>query len=177
MKKSLIFIGCLYLVSCGDYHVSNFIFQSYCDDKSYVGQFIYQREGLSDEFFREIPTDQVELRKVIGSYYLEDKQYLIDSAVFDKHYEKVYQEKELLSPIGPIYSFESYIFRKSDGKKLGKAVSVVNKKGWLHETNLLWTNTGSNCPRYKSKGGTYIANPDHTSLKQHIFYKQSLKGY
>lgn len=172
MKKSLIFIGCLYLVSCGDYHVSNLIFANYCKDKSLVGQFIYQREGLSDDFFRVIPADEVELRRVSGSYFLENRKYLINAGIFEQHYQKVYQEKTLLSKVGPIYSYESYILRKSDGKKLGKAVSVVNKKGWLHETNLLWTNTGSNCPRYKSKGGTYIANPDHTSLKQRIFYKQ-----
>lgn len=172
MKKLLIFIGCLYLVSCGDYHVSNLIFQSYCDDKSLVGQFIYQREGLTDEFFREIPTDKVELRRVSGSYYLEDKKYLIDSAIFKQYYKRVYREKTLISRIGPIYLFESYISQKSDGKKLGKSVSIVNKKGWLSETNLLWTNTGSNCPRYKSESGAYTTNTDDTSLKQRIFYKQ-----
>jgi len=172
MKKSIIFIGCLYLVSCGDYHVSNFIFQSYCDDKSVVGQFIYQREGLSDEFFREIPTDRIALRRVAGSHYLQNKRYLLNDYVLKQYYKIVHLEKKALSPIGPVYSLESYILRKSDGKKLGKAVSIRNKNGWLNETSLLWTNTGSICPRYKSEHGRYITNEDHTTLIQRIFYKQ-----
>ena len=172
MKKSIIFIGCLYLVSCGDYHVSNFIFQSYCNDKSVVGQFIYQREGLSDDFFREIPADGIALRRVRGNFYLDNKKYLIDENKFSESYSYQFSKRSLLSKIGPIYEEKTVITRKSDGKILGKAVSLVNKKGWFHETNLLWTNTGELCPIYKSETGRNIGNSDHFSLIQHIFYKK-----
>lgn len=172
MKKLLIFIGCLYLVSCGDYHLSNLIFQNYCEDKSYVGQFIYQREGLSDDFFREIPADGVALRMVSGDLYLDNKKYLIDENQFTERYSYQFSKRSLLSKIGPIYAEETVITRKSDGKILGKAVSLVNKKGWFHETNLLWLNTGTLCPIYKSKLGRNIGNSDHFSLIRHIFYKK-----
>lgn len=177
MKKSIIFIGCLYLVFFGDYHVSNLIFQSYCNDKSFVGQFIYQREGLRDDFFREIPIDGIALRRVSGDLYLDNKKYLIDKNKFTERYSYQFSKRSLLSKIGPIYAEETIITRKSDGKVLGKAMSLVNKKGWLSETNLLWLNTGELCPIYKSKLGRNTGNPDHFSLIQHIFYKKTtLKG-
>ncbi len=125
----MIFTACLYLVSCGDYHVSNHLFKQYCSDKSLVGQFIFEREGLTDEFFREIPTDKIALRRVDSSYYLQDKTDLLNEHVLNKYYKIVREERKLLSPIGPVYSFESYILRKSDGIKLGKAVNILNKKG------------------------------------------------
>ncbi len=168
----MIFTACLYLVSCGDYHVSNHLYNQYCSDKSLVGQFIFEQEGLTDEFFKEIPTDKIALRRVAGSHYLQDKRYLINEYVLKQYYKIVHLEKQLLSPIGPVYSLESYILRKSDGKKLGKAVSIRNKKGWLSETSLLWTNTGSICPRYKSEYGRYVTNEDHTTLIQKIFYRK-----
>ena len=133
-----------------------------------VGQFVYQREGLTGAFFRKPPTDKVELRKVAGSYYLENKKYLINSSVFDKYYLKVHLEKKILSHIGPVYSLESYMLRKSDGEKLGKEVSIISKRGWLYGTNLLWTNNGDKCPKYKPE---YLTNEGHTSLIQQIFYK------
>jgi len=172
MKKFIIFIGCLYLVSCGDYHLSNLILQSYCDDKDFVGQFVYQREGLTDEIFREIPSGGAELRRVSGDLYLDNKKYLIDENKFNEHYIYQYSKRSLVSSIGPIYANETSVTRKSDGKVLGKAVSLVNKKGWYHELNFLMVNTGDLCPIYRSKTGRNVGNPDHFSLIQHIFYKK-----
>lgn len=76
----------------------------------------------------------------------------------------------MLSSIGPIYSYETTILRKFDGTELGKTVSVVNKKGWLHELNFLMHNSGEYCPSYTSKSGQNIGNPDHFTLIQNIFY-------
>ncbi|WP_441004600.1 hypothetical protein [Pseudocolwellia agarivorans] len=171
MKKFVIFTACLYLVSCGDYHVSNYLYEQYCSDKDLVGQFIFEQEGLTDKFFKEIPTDEIALRRVAGSHYLQDKRYLINENALRQHYKIVHSEKKLLSPIGPVHSFESYILRMSDGKKLGKAVTIRNKRGWLYETSLLWTNNGIICPRYKSERGSYITNEDSVTLIQKIFYK------
>ena len=172
MIKFFLLIACLYLVSCGDYHLSKLIFKNYCDDKDYVGQFIYQREGLTDNFFREIPSGGAELRRVRGNFYLDNKKYLIDATKFTKHYSYQYSKRSLISNIGPIYEEKTSVIRKSDGKVLGIAVSLVNKKGWFAETNLLWINMGALCPIYKSKTGRNIGNSDHFSLIKQIFYKE-----
>jgi len=171
MKKILIFIGCLYLVSCGDYHVSNFLFQSYCDDKDFVGQFVYQREGLTDEFFREIPEARKDRVGILGEFYLDNKKYLIDANKFANHYWYQFSKRSLVSTIGPIYVDETLITRKSDGKLIGKAISFVNKKGWLHGVNLSMHNTGDKCPIYTSKNGLRLTNSDHFTLIQNTFFK------
>ena len=168
----MIFTACLYLVSCGDYHVSNHLFKKHCSDKSLVGQFIFEREGLTDEFFKEIPTDEIALRRVAGSHYLHDKQYLVNYYVLKQYYKIVHYEKKLLSPIGPVHSFESYILRKSDGKKLGKTVQIRNKRGWFYGTSLLWTNNGTTCPIYKAENEKHITHEDPSTLIQKIFYKK-----
>lgn len=74
MKKLLIFIGCLYLVFFGDYHVSNYIFKQYCADKNLVGQFIHERKGLSGEFFMQVPLNDVELRKIDKGFFIDEKK-------------------------------------------------------------------------------------------------------
>jgi hypothetical protein len=159
-------------VSSGDYHISNLIFQNYCDDKDYVGQFVFQREGLEDDFFREIPSGGVALRRVSGNLYLDNKKYLIDETKFKRHYSYLFSKRSLISKIGPIYEEKTSIIRKSDGKILGQAVSLVNKKGWYAETNLLWHNGGELCPIYRSKSGRNIGNSDHFTLIKNIFYKK-----
>ncbi len=171
MKKSLIFIGCLYLVSCGDYHVSNIVFNRYCNDKEFVGQFIYERIGLTKELFQEIPKDGSRLFKTRTSLYIENRKHLIDEKKFNALYSYRFSKRTKLFPVGPIYLTETTVTRKSDNKLLGKSVSLTNKKGWLSETNLVWLNTGDKCPIYRSEHGLNLVNTDHSSLIRNIFYK------
>ncbi len=152
----------------GDRIYSEHLFEQYCNEEGRTGQFINERVGLADEFFRDIPS------KTLGieiEYFLNDKKHLIDEVKFHEHYIEKYKVENRLSFIGPIYSYESSVLRKSDGKILGKAVSLVNKKGWFSETALLWINVGTTCPRHKAEDGTYLANSDHITLINKIFHK------
>ena len=147
------------------------MFKEYCADKGLVGQFVYEQEKLSDDFFREIPKENKDRIGISGDFYIDNKKYLIDADKFEKHYSITYVKLDQLSKIGPIYAKETSVVRKKDGKLLGKSVSLNNKKGWLHELNFLMVNTGDTCPIYITKDGQRISNPDHSTLIQNIFKK------
>ena len=172
MKKLLIFIGCLYLVSCGDYHVSNIVFNHYCSDKEFVGQHIYERVALPNEMLLPPPKNNQERAKVDVTLLINNKNELIDSKKFGDLYEYQSYKRSPLFLVGPIYKFEAIVTRKADGKLLGKAVSLTNKKGWLHELDLFWVNTGAKCPKYKDKWGSNMVNSDHSTLIDNIFYRK-----
>jgi hypothetical protein len=76
----------------------------------------------------------------------------------------------MLSRIGPIYSFEKNIIRKSDGKVLSKSVSLLNKKGWWSRQSVLGMTVGDSCPEYKSSSGN-ILKTDHADVLKNTFYK------
>ena len=108
---------------------SDSLFEQYCHEEGRVGQFIYERVALEGEFFRPIPTDEVELRRIANSYYIDNKKLLIDKERFKQSYTRDFLKRVEISSVGPIYSVESTLVRKSDGKVLSKAVSLLNMQG------------------------------------------------
>jgi len=61
---------------------SESLFEQYCHEEGRVGQFIYERVALGEEFFRSIPTDIRELDRIENSFYIDDKKLLIDKESF-----------------------------------------------------------------------------------------------
>ncbi|MFT5706461.1 MAG: hypothetical protein ACI9ES_000740 [Oceanospirillaceae bacterium] len=108
---------------------SESLFEQFCNEEGRVGQFIYERVALGAEFFKPIPADEIELRRLDKGYYINDRKLLIDKDVFNQVYERNGLKKTVLSDVGPIYSIETTIVRKSDGKILSKAVSLLNMLG------------------------------------------------
>ncbi len=148
---------------------SDSLFEQYCNEEGRVGQFIYERVALGEEFFRPIPTDVRELDRIENSFYIDNKKLLIDKERFLEHYNIKYLKRRELSSIGPIYSVESALIRKSDGKVLSKAVSLVNKRG---KTSKVFPVQGVTCPSGKDKNGHPLYNFHHFNLVDNTFYKQ-----
>ena len=78
------------------------LFEKYCNEERRVGQFIYERVASGEEYFRPLPTDEVELRRIEDSFYIDNKRLLIDKERFMKSYTLNYLKRKELSPIGPI---------------------------------------------------------------------------
>ncbi len=148
---------------------SESLFEQYCNEEGRVGQFIYERVALGEEFFRPIPTDEVELRRITNSYYIDKRKLLIDKERFKQTYTRSLWEKTMLSPIGPIYTMESTIVRKSDGKLLSKAVSLLNMQGKIREHLPVY---GVTCPTGRDLNGSSRYSQKHLNLIEKTFYKQ-----
>jgi len=159
------FVGCY-----GDMAISNLLFKKYCNGEGRTGQFIYERVPLGEEYFRPIPKGGVELRRVDNGYFINERKLLIDQHRLIQDFTISRQKKTMLSPIGPIYSYEKNIIRKSDGKVLSKSVSLLNKKGWWSRKSVLGMTVGDICPEYKSKSGIVLKS-DHGELLKNTFYK------
>jgi len=148
---------------------SESLFEQYCHEEGRVGQFIYERVALSEEFFRPIPTDEVELRRIDNSYYINGNKLLIDKVRFKQSYTRNFFEHKVLSSIGPIYSVESTLVRKSDGKVLSKAVSLLNMQG---KTSKYIPAQGVRCPTGRDNKGKSFFYEKHMTLIENTFYKQ-----
>ena len=74
-----------------------------------------------------------------------------------------------LSPVGPIYSVESTLVRKSDGKVLSKAVSLLNKRG---KASKIFPVQGVTCPTGRDNKGHPLYNKHHFNLIENTFFKQ-----
>lgn len=159
------------LSACVTQWRSEYLFEQYCKEEGRVGQFIYERVALSEEYFRPIPTDAKELRYVDVGYYFysEDKKLLINKERFKQSYTTNDLKEVMLSPIGPIYSVESTIVRKSDGKVLSKGVSLLNMLG---ETSKYFPVEGVTCPTGQDSKGNSLYFKSHTSLIQNTFFEQ-----
>lgn len=142
------------------------LFEKYCNEKGRVGQFIYERVALGEEYFRPIPTDAKELRYVNEEFYIDNKKTLIDQERLKQSYAINYQKKTMLSPIGPIYSFESTIVRKSDDKVLSKAVSLLNM---LDKNSKYFPVEGVTCPTGRDSKGYSLSNKHHFNLIEKTF--------
>jgi hypothetical protein len=147
---------------------SDSLFEQYCNEEGRVGQFIYERVELGEEFFRTIPTDQRELDRIGKGYYLynNDKKVLIDKEVFSQFYERNGLKKIRLSDVGPIYSIETTIVRKSDGKVLSKAVSLLNMRG---QTRGYFPIEGVYCRQGRDVKGTSLHYKEHYNLINKTF--------
>ena len=155
----------------GDRMYSDYLFEQYCNEEGRTGQFIYERVGLGEEYFMPIPKDEVELRRVDNGFFIDEKKLLIDKHRLMQDFNIHRQRKTMLSRIGPIYSFETTIVRKSDGKVLSKAVSLLNKKGWWSRQSILGMTVGDTCPQYKNISGD-ILKSDHSDVLRNTFYKE-----
>ena len=142
------------------------LFEQYCHEEGRIGQFIYERVALGPEFFKPIPTDEVELRRVEHSYYIEGKTLLIDKEVFSHVYDLNILKKSRLSEIGPIDSYETTIVRKSDGKVLSKGVSLSNMQG---QTRGYFPISAVYCPSGADVKGNSLFYKPHTSLIENTF--------
>jgi len=145
------------------------LFEQYCNEDGRVGQFIYERVGLSEEYFMAIPTDAIELRRIADSFYIDNKNLLIDKQHFKQSYTANYLEKKMLSPIGPIYTIESTIVRKSDGKILSRAASLLNM---LDKASDYFPVEGVTCPTGIDIQGNPLSNKHHFNLIENTFFKQ-----
>lgn len=61
-----------------DYHLSDYLFEQYCNEEGRTGQFIYERVPLGEEYFRPIPKGGVELRRVDNGFFINERKLLID---------------------------------------------------------------------------------------------------
>ncbi|TPH14224.1 hypothetical protein [Litorilituus lipolyticus] len=148
---------------------SDSLFEQYCYEEGRVGQFIYERVALGEEYFRPIPTDEVELRRTENGYYIDNRKLLIDKERFKQSYTRNFFERKVLSPIGPIYSVESTLVRKSDGRVLSKAVSLLNMQG---RTRNYVPIRGIYCPIGQDSNGNDLSHKYHLNLIENTFYKQ-----
>lgn len=145
------------------------LFDQYCNEEGRVGQFIYERVALSEKYFRPIPTDQRELDRIANSFYTDDDKFLIDKQHFMRSYTLNYLKRKELSSIGPIYSVESTIVRRSDGKVLSKSVSLLNKRG---QTSKYFPVQGVYCQTGRDSKGNHLSTSHHFDLIKNTFYKQ-----
>ena len=149
---------------------SEYLFEQYCNEEGRVGQFIYEREALGEEFFRSIPTDETQLLRIDKLFYINDKRLLIDKDYFLKSYILNYQERKVLSSTGPIYSVETTVVRKYDGKVLSKAVSLVNM---LDKTSKYFAVEGVTCPTGRDIKGFSFFNKNHRNLIEKTFFSKN----
>jgi hypothetical protein len=173
MKKFIWFIIIIVgsFVGCnGDRVLSNYLFEYYCNEEGRTGQFIYERVSLGEEYFISIPKDP----RKINQHFVVDGIRMMDKALLEEKYAfSKYSEVKQLSSIGPIYSLETSVIRKSDNKLLGKSVSLDNRQGWLAERNILGQNEGDSCPRgYDKNTGSYEDSLLHATLVKNVFYKK-----
>lgn len=146
---------------------SESLFEQYCNEEGRVGQFIYERVALGEEFFRPIPTNGVELRRVDNGYYIEGKTLLIDKEIFSQVYDLISLKKIRLSDVGPIDSYETTIVRKSDGKVLSKAVSLRNMLG---QTRGRFPIQGVYCRPGRDVKGRSLFYKQHMNLIENTFF-------
>ena len=154
------------LSACVTQWRSEYLFEQYCNEEGRVGQFIYERVALGEEYFRPIPTDEVELRRVDKGYYINDRKLLIDKEIFNQVYTLNSFKKTVLSDVGPIHSFETTIVRKSDGKVLSKAVSLRNMLG---QTRGKYPIYGVYCRQGLDVKGISLHNKEHSNLIDKTF--------
>lgn len=154
----------------GDRILSEYLFEKYCNEEGRVGQFIYERVGLGDEYFIPIPKDP---RKV-NFHFIVDDNLMIDKSLLEQDYVfSKYSEVTPLSVIGPISSLETSVTRRHDNKLLGKSVSLSNRQGWLAERNILGLNEGDSCPRgYDKSTGSHKASLLHATFIKNLFYRK-----
>jgi hypothetical protein len=143
---------------------SESLFEQYCHEEGRVGQFIYERVALSEEFFRPIP-------KALGhvddyGYFINDRKLLIDKERFNQVYTLNSLKKTVLSEVGPIHSFETTIVRKSDGKVLSKAVSLRNMLG---QTRGKYPTYGVHYRQDLDIKGISLHNKEHSNLIDKTF--------
>ena len=154
----------------GDRIFSDYLFEKYCNEEGRVGQFIYERVGLDEEYFIPIPKDEVELRRVDNEFYIDEKKLLIDKHRLLQDFNIIIMKKSMLSRIGPIYSFKTTIIRKSDGKVLSEAVSLLNKQGWFAEYQSdVFPNEGDSYPEGWDNKGYSLFNKNHRNLIERTF--------
>ena len=79
---ALVLVSCLGACSSIEKMRSDSLFEQYCHEEGRVGLFIYERVALGEEYFRPIPTDEVELRRIANSFYIDNKKLLIDKEIF-----------------------------------------------------------------------------------------------
>ncbi|RHW77520.1 hypothetical protein [Colwellia sp. RSH04] len=170
---SLLLIGCISACSSIEKIRSDSLFEQYCNEEGRVGQFIYERVALGEEFFRPIPTDAKELRRVDSIYFIDSDsgKLLLDKDTFKNSYIRNFWEKTLLSPVGPIYSLETTIIRKSDGKTLSKAVSLLNMLG---KTRKHLPVNGVTCPVGKDSKGQPLSMINHRTLIEKTIYIKTI---
>lgn len=164
----LIFIVGSFTGCYGDRIISDLLFESYCNEDGRTGQFIYERVGLGEEYFIPIPKDP----RKINQHFVVDAILMMNKTILAQDYTfSEYKEVIPLSIIGPIYSLETSVVRKSDDKLLGKSVSLFNSQGGLAERNILGQNEGDRCPRgYDKKTNISESNSLHSTLYKNIFY-------
>lgn len=169
IRIAIVLIITTSLCACVSQWRSEYLFEQYCNEEGRVGQFIYERVALGEEFFRPIPTDEVELRRVDNLFYINYKKLLIDKDYFLKNYTLNYQERKVLSSTGPIYSVETTVVRKSDDKILSKGVSLVNM---LDKTSKYFAVEGVTCPTGRDNKGFSFFNKNHRNLIEKTFFKE-----
>ncbi len=73
---------------------------------------------------------------------------------FEQDYIFEVYKKIQINSVGPIFEIVTSVIRKSDGKLLGKAISLRSHKGWLNTLAALGqTPGGETCPSGQDEEG------------------------
>jgi len=177
MKNSLTVVGGIsvllfvfYSIFFWDYHVSKYLFKQYCEEEGRVGLFIYEKVALPDEYFMPYPKDKDEIFNLSNRFVI-DEDLVFDKTKLEEKYTFTYRKVVSLSDIGPINSLETSVFRRSDNKLLGKAVSLTNHLGsWIDSSK--FGKKVEHCPTGYDERGLSNSGKLHLGLIKEIFYKR-----
>lgn len=167
----MVIITGVYAVFFWDYHLSKYLFKQYCEEEGRVGIFVYEQVALSDEYFIPFPIDK-DPRYLPRKFVMSDN-LMIREDKLTKDFLINTKRKDIVSEVGPIYSYTTTIVRKSDGKVLSKAVSLKNELGWqVRSRKALFPSGGEECPKGVIENGSLKPNFDHYDVVNKVFLKK-----
>ncbi len=158
-----------------DYHLSNYLFDKYCNEEGHVGQFVYERVGIDESYFVPIPKDPTK----IDQHLVVSTDLMIDRSALEQRYliSRYKKVTKKVSSIGPIYTLETSVIRKSDQKLIGTSVSLVNRLGWWNLRSILGQSSRRFCPSgVNNKTGLSKDSELHATLFTNIFFRESKGG-
>lgn len=175
MKKStkgfcmaVVLIIAAYLVLRWDYHLSSYMFNKICNDPERIGIFVYEHVSLGSNYFEKIEND---INGIVGRRYMLDDESILKKDAMSSEYIINFRESEQHSKIGPVVIDRSTIYRRSDGKLLGEAVSVVSLKGWFAQVGTLSGTARIHCPGGQDDRGFWNYLKPHNELVRNVFDK------
>jgi len=159
-----------YSIFFWDYHVSKYLFKQYCEEEGRVGVFIYEKVALPNEYFIPFPKDK-DPRYLPRMFVIADN-VMIRESILKKDFTINIKKKNIVSKIGPVYSYTTTVVRRLDGKVISKAVSLGNKKGWvIRYLSKAFPSSGIECPNRVDKNGISLPNYDHSDVVNQAFFK------
>jgi hypothetical protein len=176
IKKLVFFLVFLpaaaFVVLTWDYYLSKFLFKRYCD-AGLTGLFVYEQVELDGKYLKRIPEDADRL--LLDRRFMLDEDWMIDRELFELEYELLFYKGRSLSTVGPIIAVETTVVRKTDGRLLGKAVSLANGLGWWINSSGFGSKVDT-CPHGRDSLGAPNYYKDHDHLAGKVFRNEVGKG-